>query len=205
MQTETIMKIRTAILAVAFTAAALAGRAGEPARFTPAKVETTVTIKGTSSLHEWEMKGTTIGGAIQTDPDAWKTEGQKPATASVTIPVKSIRSEHDRMDRIMAETLKAATNPDIRYEMTSAALLKTTGDSFVVRTNGKLSIAGVTRDITLDVNVHRTSANRYVLTAQTPLKMTDYGMKPPVAMMGTLKTGDQITVAFRWVVDRSQG
>jgi len=199
------MKIRTAILTIAFTAAALAARAGQPARFTPAKVETTVTIKGTSSLHEWEMNGTTIAGTIETDPEAWKTEGQKTANATITIPVKSIRSQHDRMDRIMADALKAGSNPEIRYTMTSAALLKNLGDSFVVRTNGKLSIAGTTRDITLDVTVKPAGGNRYTLTAQTPLKMTDFGIKPPVAMMGTLKTGDQITVAFRWVVDRSQG
>jgi len=199
------MKTRTAILAVAFTAAALAARAGQPARFTPAKADTTVTIKGTSSLHEWEMKGATISGTIETDPEAWKTEGQKPASATVTIPVKSIRSEHDRMDRIMADALKAGSNPDIRYTMTSAALLKNLGDSFVVRTSGKLSIAGTTRDITLDVTVKPAGANRYALSAETALKMTDFGIKPPVAMLGTMKTGDQITVAFRWIVDRSQG
>jgi polyisoprenoid-binding protein YceI len=178
-------------------------RAGEPARFTPAKAESSVTIHGTSSLHEWEMKGTTIGGAIETDPELWKNAGDKPAVAKVAIPVASVRSEHDRMDRIMREALKASTNPNISFEMTTASLVKSAGDSFVVRGDGKLSIAGMTRDVVLDVTVQRTGDGRYVVTGQAPIRMTDYGIKPPVAMMGTLKTGNDVTVSFRWIVERS--
>jgi polyisoprenoid-binding protein YceI len=196
------MKTRTAFSAAVLAAAALVLSGAEAIRFTPAagKSETTVTIRGTSSLHEWQMQGTTISGVIETDPETWKNEGQKSAVVNVTIPVASVRSDHERMDRIMRDTLKTH---DITYAMTSASLLKTSGDSFVVRSGGKLSIAGVTRDVTVDITVQRSGDRRYILTGQTPIRMTDYGMKPPVAMMGTLKTGDQVTVAFRWVVERS--
>ena len=197
------MKPRTAVTAALLLAAALVARATEPVRFTPAKSETTVTIKGTSSLHEWEMKGVSITGVIETDPELWKGDGPKPGVVKVSIPVASVRSEHDRMDRIMRESLKAEANPDIKFEMTTASLVKSSGDSFVVRSNGKLTIAGVTRDVTLDVTVQRGGDRRYILSGQTPIRMTDYGIKPPVAMMGTLKTGDLVTVAFRWVVERS--
>ena len=193
-----------AILTSLLLVTTFALRAGQPARFTAAKTDNTVTIHGTSSLHEWEMKGTAIGGAIETDPELWKNTGDKPAAVTVSIPVASVRSEHDRMDRIMRDALKAATNPNIQFEMTTASLLKTTSaDAFVVRSNGKLTIAGVTRDVTLDVTVQRTGDRRYVLSGEAPIRMTDYGIKPPVAMMGTLKTGDAVTVSFRWVVEQS--
>ena len=29
---------------------------------------------------------------------------------------------------------------------------------------------------------------------ETPLKMTDFGMKPPTAMMGMIKSGNDVTV-----------
>lgn len=177
-------------------------RAGEPARFTPAKAENSVTIHGTSSLHEWEMKGTTIGGAIETDPELWKAAGTKAAAVRVSIPVASVVSEHDRMDRIMRDALKASANPNISFEMTTASLLESSGDTFVVRSNGKLTIAGVTREVVLDVTVQRAGDRRYIVTGKAPIRMTDYGIKPPVAMMGTLKTGDAVTVSFRWTVER---
>lgn len=178
-------------------------RAGQPVRFTPAKAGNAVTIHGTSSLHEWEMKGASIGGAIETDPELWTTAGEKPAAVAVSIPVASLRSAHDRMDRIMREALKASANPNLRFELTTASLLKTTGDAFVVRSSGKLTIAGVTREVVLDVTVQRIGEHRFVLSGEAPVRMTDYGIQPPVAMMGTLKTGDAVTVAFRWTVDES--
>ena len=196
------MKIRSVVNAGLLIAFAIILRAGDAVSFAPAsgKSETSVTIRGTSSLHEWQMQGTTIGGVIETEPESWKAEGQKSAIVKVSIPVASVRSEHERMDRIMREALKT---PEITYEMTSSSLLKTAGDSFVVRTAGKLSIAGVTREVVFDVTVQRSGERRYILTGQTPIRMTDYGIKPPVAMMGTLKTGNDVTVAFRWVVERS--
>jgi polyisoprenoid-binding protein YceI len=196
------MKTRSVVNAALLIAFAIVLRAGQAVRFTPAagKSETSVTIRGTSSLHEWQMQGTTIGGIIETDPETWKIDGPKSALAKVSVPVASVRSDHDRMDRIMREALKT---PEITYEMTSSSLLKTTGNSFVVRTSGKLSIAGVSREVALDITVQRNADRRYVLTGQAPIRMTDYGIKPPVAMMGTLKTGNDVTVAFCWVVDRS--
>jgi polyisoprenoid-binding protein YceI len=194
------MKTKTTIAAAVVWAAAVLLTANEPARFTPAKAD--ITIKGTSTLHEWEMKGATIAGAIETDPESWKGDGQKTAWVRVAIPVTSIRSEHERMDRLMRDALKATANPQIKYEMTYATLVSSAGDAFVVRAQGKLTIAGTTRDVTMDINVAR-DGERYVLTAETPIRMTDFGIKPPVAMMGTIKTGDQVTVSFRWTVNRS--
>src|SRR5688500_587309 len=97
----------------------LRGRASDSVRFVPAKPNTTdkaaqVTIKGTSTLHEWTMAGSTINGSIETDPTAWRAAGDKLARAVVSIPVASIRSEHKKMDVLMQEALKAKTNPEIR-------------------------------------------------------------------------------------------
>jgi polyisoprenoid-binding protein YceI len=175
----------------------------ETARFTAAKAESTITIHGTSTLHDWTMEGTAVKGNVDTDPDTWRTAGEKPAKVSVSIPVASIRSEHAKMDALMREALKAATSPDIRYDMATAALTKLTGDSFVVHTNGKLTIAGTTRDVAMDVTATRLGDGRYVLTGELPIRMADYGVKPPTAMLGTIKTGPDVKVVFRWVVGRA--
>ena len=192
------------IAAALLLAAAFVLRAADPAHFKPAQsATTTVAIKGTSSLHEWEMKGSTIEGSIETDPDAWSTSGEKPAAVRVSIPVASIRSAHERMDRIMREALKAEANPNITYTIASASLVSRSADAFVARTTGKLTIAGMTRDVAFDVTVRRSADGTYDVAADVPMKMTDFGVKPPVAMMGTLKTGNDITVSFHWIVKRS--
>jgi len=115
------------------------------------------------------------------------------------IPVKSVKSEHAKMDKLMADALKAEKNPVIRYAMTSAVLAKS-GTPFTLDTKGKLTIAGVTREVTMRVTGTRDANGAYVLTGQAPVRMSDYGIKPPTAMLGTIKTGDDVKVTFRWAV-----
>lgn len=183
------MKRALAILSVL----ALAAFAASAEKFLGTPTGSTVRIEGTSTLHAWTMEGTSIHGQI----DA-------PAKATVTIPVASIRSEHAKMDKLMAEALKAKDHPEIRYEMTSATQRSASADAFVLETRGKLTIAGVTRDVAFDVQGSRNADGRYTLTGQAPIRMSQYGIKPPTAMMGTIRTGDDVKVTFRWVVEKER-
>ena len=158
-----------------------------------------VRVEGTSTLHAWKMEGSTIKGQVQVDEN-WDSTGKGSTAVNVAIPVTTIKSEHSKMDKLMADALKAKTNPEIRYELTSAALQSATPDAFVLKAVGKLTIAGVTRDITMDVTGKRESDGQYVLTGQTPIRMTEFGIKPPTAMLNTIRTGDDVKVTFRWVV-----
>ncbi len=165
-------------------------------RFT-ATQGSSITISGTSTLHEWTMTGTTIRGEISATPNA-------PAKAVVTIPVTSIKSEHEKMDKLMADALKANRHPEIRFELTETTPIDTTVPAFTLKTRGKLTIAGVTKDIALDVQGTKTADGRYALTGQAPLKMTAFGIKPPTAMLNTIKTGDDVKVVFRWIVEAAK-
>lgn len=166
-------------------------------RFSPGK-GSVVRIEGTSTMHDWKMEGATINGQLAIN-EGWHS-APVTATVHVAIPVTSIRSEHSRMDRLMAEALKAKVNPNIEYALTSASLDSGTPESFRLKTNGRLTIAGVTRDIAMDVNGARAADGQYVLNGQAPIRMTDFGVKPPTAMMNTIRTGNDVKVTFRWVV-----
>ena len=162
-----------------------------------------VRIEGTSSLHDWKMEGSAIHGELSSLPFALLSNGPRQAIqseASVSIPVTSIRSEHKKMDKLMAEALKADANPTIKYELTSA-VLASPGARFVVNTGGKLTIAGVTRDVTMQVTGTRDPNGRYVFTGKLPIRMSDYGIKPPTAMMGTVRTANDVNVSFRWALE----
>jgi len=184
------------------TAAFLLFLAGVAAadRFTPAK-GSFIRIEGTSTLHDWTMEGTTINGTISAPPiEQWKNDA---SSVSVAIPVTSIKSEHAKMDKLMAEALKAGANPTIRFELTTASLAEA-GATLQLETHGKLTIAGVTREVQMRVNGVRDSSGTYILTGQVPIRMSDYGIKPPTAMLGTIKTGNDVKVTFRWAVQTAQ-
>ena len=177
---------------ITYIALALAALAASADRFAPA-TGSLVRVEGTSTLHAWKMEGAAINGSIDSATPK----------AVVTIPVTSIKSEHAKMDKLMAEALKAKQHPEIRYELIDATLPPNPPATFVMKTRGKLTIAGVTRDIDMEVQGSRTSDGRYMLTGQAPVKMTSFGIKPPVAMLGTIKTGDDVKVTFRWIVEKA--
>ena len=179
-------------LTITYIALALAALAASAERFAPA-TGSVVRVEGTSTVHAWKMEGAAIHGFI--DSDAPK--------ATVTIPVTSIKSAHAKMDKLMAEALKAKQHPQIRYELIEATLPPNPQVTFVMKTRGKLTIAGVTRDLDMEVQGTRSNDGRYVLTGQAPVKMTSFGIKPPVAMMGTIKTGDDVKITFRWIVEKA--
>ena len=163
--------ICAAILLLSISSAAPAAE-----RFAAAK-GSSVKIEGTSTLHNWSMEGSTINGQVEVAGDWQKALDQ--AIVDVSIPVASIKSEHARMDRIMAEALKT---PEITYRLTNATLQTPS----LVHATGKLTIAGTTRDVAMDIAIMKEGDAQYVLTGKTPVRMTDYGIKPPVTMMGTL-------------------
>ena len=200
------MKIKSLLVLLMVATVAVAT---ERARFTPAS-NSTIKITGSSTLHPWTMESGTINGGIEVAPEiasqpenvaAWKSD--RPLV-TVTIPVSSIKSDHDRMTNIMRDAMKAAKYPDITYELTEATGAEGGAEKFTIRTKGKLTISGVTRDIEMDVAAAREGDGRFTLAGQVPIRMTDFGIKPPVTMLGALKTGDEVRVAFRWTVNRAQ-
>ena len=197
---------RTALLPLLLVAALATVAQGT--KFAPWK-GSTVKINGTSTVHEWEMSGSQIDGKIEMPADLTTNatvEGWKNAatpTVTVSIPVKSIKSEHSKMDSIMADALKADKFPAIKYELLKIALVKPGTSTFVVGSHGKLTIAGVTKEVDMNVTATRGTDNRLAISGELPIKMTDYGIKPPTAMLGTIKAGDAVKVSFRWVVEET--
>src|SRR5438105_828312 len=104
--------ITAAVLLLVLSSAAPAA-----GRYAPAK-GSMVRIEGTSTLHNWSMEGATINGQLSVPAD-WKG-GLTDSIVKVSIPVGSIKSEHDRMDRIMGEALKSKANPEITFQLTTA-------------------------------------------------------------------------------------
>jgi hypothetical protein len=49
----------------------------------------------------------------------------------------------------------------------------------------------------MQVKVFMPSTGQLAFEGSQTIKMTDYGITPPTALFGTLKTGDEITITFK--------
>jgi len=57
-------------------------------------------------------------------------------------------------------------------------------------------MAGSTRKISFKTSGKNTKPGAYEFKGNIALKMTDYKMKPPTAMLGVMKVGDAITLQY---------
>jgi len=64
---------------------------------------------------------------------------------------------------------------------------------------GHLTLAGVTRPIALLVDYFQVTADSMRFEGKQMINMTDFGVKPPSALFGTLKAGPGITIYFKTV------
>jgi polyisoprenoid-binding protein YceI len=66
---------------------------------------------------------------------------------------------------------------------------------------GRLTIAGVERSITIAVEGQRLSNGVLRARGSLPIRMTDYGVKPPRPWGGLLRTADKVVIEFEIFVD----
>jgi len=189
--------IRTAA-ALALMATAAAG-AQNITRVTVAS-DSKLWIDGTSNLHSWSCKADKIDAAIDMDAAAAVSMNVAAPKAvkkvEVKIPVKALHCNHGGMDGNVYKALKADDAPEISYIMATLDAATASKDDVTITTTGTLTIAGKQNQITMTVETTRLADGTIKATGVVPIKMTDYGIQPPTAIFGRLKTGDEVKVNF---------
>lgn len=207
-------------LALLLGAAQTVAAQGVPSRYKGLPTDTTVSIKGTSTAHDWEMKGSLIGGyfevpaGVNFDQAQATVPGLKDgvlmATVVARIGVNTIHSTADHlpgvMDGLMQDALKSKDFPRIEYHLTELKLKAghTGGKPFEFDAKGDLAIAGITNKISFPVTIVALEKNVIKITGSTKLKMTDFKVDPPAPNfgLGLMKCGDEVTIDFDWTLAR---
>ncbi len=157
----------------------------------PNPLKPTITISGTSTLHDWESFVESPKGEYVFDEKTIKS-------LTINIPVTSIKSKQEEklMDKKTYEALNSDKNPTILFQLTEPATPVINGSEAQVILTGNLTIAGITKKISIKSSGKKNSTGAYQFSGVVPLKMSDYKIKPPVAMLGLIKTGDAINIKF---------
>lgn len=165
-----------------------------------------LTIKGTSTLHDWKVNANIINGnlAIENGSSEASTIANLGdlSAMKVVIPVKGLKSGESGMDDKMDDALKTDDNPTITYSLNkvdSVVYNDKSKDDFTVNTYGTLTIAGKSKNIEMKVN-GKVDGNNIVFSGEKKLLMTDFGVDPPTAFFGVMKSGNQITIVYNIVL-----
>lgn len=151
-------------------------------------------IEGDSTMHKWESSATKLEVAVTMDGSSLASgmAAQAPAKLTLSVPVKEMKSEHGGLDKNLQNALKADQFTDIVFTMSGYKLDQAAG---TVAATGELSIAGVTKP-EIVIAKYAEKDGKLILDGQQPLLMTDFGVKPPTAVLGTIKAEDRVVVKF---------
>ena len=193
----TTKRFAVALATIAFSAATAAAQTARVAVSPDSKLW----IDGTSNLHGWSCKAEKLEAAIDFDAAAAANVAASAPKAlkkvDVKVPVKSLKCGHGAMDNNLYKALNADATPDVSYIMASfEAVPGDAKDTFTLKTVGTLTVAGKQNKIEMEVVATRMADGTLKAKGVVPIKMTDYGIKPPTAIFGRLKTGDEVKDNF---------
>lgn len=121
------------------------------------------------------------------------------SSVKLEIEVDSIECGQRKMNKDLQKALKAETFPEITFNFMEAELInppQSYQDAFDVEVHGELTVAGNTREIRFMTEAYFINDERFRATGQTTIKMTDFGVEPPTALMGLIRADDELTVHF---------
>jgi polyisoprenoid-binding protein YceI len=153
-------------------------------------VDNTFTVNGTSTLHDWTMESKKGAGvATFTVEDNQITDVK---STQIRVPSESLKSNKSSMDKVAYDALQTKDHKVISFVLKKATLK----EKGIYNVTGDLTIAGTTKSVTFPVK-GKVSNDDIFFDGDVNLKMTDFNLTPPVALMGTVKTGDQIKILIK--------
>ena len=153
-----------------------------------------ITVEGTSSVHDWEMQATDMNASMQLILD----ENNVKDITKVTFSMHSekLKSHNSIMDKKSWDALKSDKHSTIKFNLNSVSNFSVNGRSIRGTASGSLFIAGKSNPVSIPFTGSIKSGNTIMVTGQEKINMKDFNISPPTAMMGTLKTGEEVTVKF---------
>src|SRR5829696_1142445 len=159
--------------------------------------ESRLWVDGTSTVRSFSCKATEVDAQVDGAPDAIAqvTAGEKGVSA-VRVRVESAKLEcgNGTMNDHMRKALKADANPVIDFQLSDYEMSRG-ADGVTGTLNGTLSLGGVKKTIAIPAT-GKSEGGALRVTGSYPLKMTDYGLKPPTLMFGRIKVGQTVTVKY---------
>jgi len=148
---------------------------------TAMKVEATADFDGTFAAGSADARAAVAAGALK--------------GLRVAVPVAGLKSGEGGLDKNMQKALKQDAAPVIRFTLVDYKAEEAKDGSLLVKAHGRLAIAGVEKDAVVEATC-RFGPGGVEITGAKDLLMSDYGIKPPVMMLGTIKTADKVVVRF---------
>jgi hypothetical protein len=152
---------------------------------------TELKISGGSSLHDWEMVSKDAKGTAVFTMAGTSVSGAQ--SLKVNAEAESLKSGTRGLDNNAYKALKTGQHKQISF-----TLKELTGTAPNYTAKGDFTIAGVTKTASFPVKLTQNGSN-LIFEGKYDTKLTNFSIDPPTALMGTVKTRDDVTISFKTI------
>jgi polyisoprenoid-binding protein YceI len=156
-----------------------------------------IKVSGTSNVHNWVMTSTEMESKGEFTVNDDKLTALHAFYFQVAV--KSLKSEHASMDSRMYKSVNESKYPTISYKLISATISPVSKNKFLIMSRGELTIAGSTQPISMQVTAVVNPDNTITISGTKKIQLTEYGIKPPSFMLGTMKVYNDLTIQFNLI------
>jgi polyisoprenoid-binding protein YceI len=159
--------------------------------------ESRLILAGTSNINRWACQSGQFERVTNGEREPMTRVSLPLHKVTIAVPVRSLACGHPRMNADLREALRAGVHPDITFTLHEYRIDSLAGGNatFAAVAIGELVVAGQPRRVDIPVRAYRTAAGFHGSGTLT-LRMTDFGVKPPVALLGLIRARNEITVTF---------
>ena len=152
-----------------------------------------IVVHGTSTLHDWEMSVQSISGSGTFEISNNKIQAIK--SLNLEFESSLLKSGKDGMDKNAYKSLKSEEYPLISYSLEQVNGVQNKDGVFMVDATGNVTV--ITNSLQVnDLVACVISDADVVCKGEVELQMTSFAIDPPTALVGSIKSGDDITVSY---------
>lgn len=156
-------------------------------------------IDGNSTMRRFSCRATEFTLDVDAAPGAVTAVLAAPngvvRTATLTVPAAKLECGNATMNEHLRKALKASDAPAVEFRLASYdAAPITAGVEGTLR--GTLTLGGAARPVTITARAAAVPDGALRVTGACELHMTEFGLKPPTLMLGTLKVDERVVVNF---------
>jgi polyisoprenoid-binding protein YceI len=157
-------------------------------------------VVGQSTVRGFTCTAAAVQGTIDSGeraaPPSLENLAAAVSSVELKIDVAQLACGNGTMDGHMKKALKAAEHGTIEYRMDGYSASPPSAGTSTLELRGTLRIAGADQPIVMTAAATQESDGTLRVQGSQSITMSDWGVKPPSLMLGTMKVKDDVVVNF---------
>ncbi len=164
-------------------------------KYTVDSEQSTLSVIGTSTLHDWKIKAETLKG--RTEIVMTNNKLKDITSLTLQVPVADMHSGLNPMDVHMRTAMTTSENNTVTFNLLKVTNISAnTIGGYTIQADGELSIIGNVKVVSLQATVQFNSNGSIRFLGKTMIDMTKYDVELPQAEMGSIKSEKDVKIVF---------